>query len=1206
MLERLVDALSAGLVLVRGATIEHCNLAFARMVGAPSPAALVGETIASLVIPAHVERLQDDWGRANEVGLTFSREVECQRLDGRSTRLEIEPRPLGPDERLYICQELGGSPPHELELANRLSALALDLQRERTEDGIFRVAGSGLGALGFAMYAFELQGDHVEIRAMSAKSRFPQVFESLTGKSFLGMRFEATHLRQLSASIDQGRALFLEDTRPLIELIQPSIGESPDALSKLHPTVATRAVLLPIFVGGSRWGSLYVASNELTRRDAATLALFGAKVASALEIARTIDELDGTNRELREAQEENQRLWKHTLRRMDLLSVQYQLSRTIAGWVEEEAMAERALGVLTRGLNADAGWICAFRDQGCRILGVQAPPDLPLQERLATWLADEGHERVFSTTVAGEVAPGWKAMLDDTGLAQVAAQPLVMDERTVGALVLCRRNGPGFDEEEVQALESSAASLAVAVERCRLFAEERSRVQVLSRLNELGNLFAQELDLPSLLELAIEHVHTLIEAPIAFVSLLDPDGDRLRLVASSLDHSDLIGDSIDREGDSIAAMAVRELRPVIVEDAQTDARASRKHAIRHGVRSMIAAPLISRGEPIGALTMAADRPGHHFEPADADRLVAIANQLAAAIANARLLEQERARVRELSLLSEIGRIASGTLHRDVLLAECVGHVQAALDFDRGAAWVVHRGALEPAFTPDDVPEFSILGPLAERALKMAVPLAEETGAGHACAVPLLAGSEAGGVLVFARRDRAVGDEELRTLAAAAPELGVALQNARLFDAVSRRADELRLLLDIGRAITGTLDLDSVLDTSAGILSRFIDGSNAFILLVDPSNSTLRGAACSNVAWRDDFRDVRIDLEDPGSLAAACVRSREPVVVNDTSQPPWDEYPWVRRFGEKSVLVVPLLVREEPIGCVLVDDTRSPRDWTSAEIERAMVIAHQVAIAVANAHLYDDLKRSYGELARTQEELVKRERLAALGELAAVVAHEVRNPLGVIFNSLGSLRRLLRPTGDGAMLLDIVEEEADRLDRMVHDLLDFARPNEPALEAEPVDGLLRDALQVVRPEQLPAQVHFDLDLAPNLPPVLIDARMIRQVLSNLVLNGVQAMPRGGTLRIRARRDGASMVRIELRDSGSGIPAELSPRIFEPFFTTKAAGTGLGLAVVKRFVDAHRGTISFQSGEEGTTFVLRLPVDQESQRHQTGEASPEESR
>jgi signal transduction histidine kinase len=247
---------------------------------------------------------------------------------------------------------------------------------------------------------------------------------------------------------------------------------------------------------------------------------------------------------------------------------------------------------------------------------------------------------------------------------------------------------------------------------------------------------------------------------------------------------------------------------------------------------------------------------------------------------------------------------------------------------------------------------------------------------------------------------------------------------------------------------------------------------------------------------------------------------------------------------------------------------------------------------ANARLFEDLRRSYAELARTQEELVKRERLAALGELSAVVAHEVRNPLGVIFNAMGPLRRLLQPTGDARMLLDIVGEEADRLNRIVADLLDFSRPPVPSLERESLAALLEDLLDAVRNDPSSRGVTIVAELSPALPPVRIDARMIRQALLNVVQNAIQAMPRGGTVRISAHREEAAGVpwaTVVVADEGPGVPPELAAQIFQPFFTTKATGTGLGLAVVKRIVEDHRGRIELGSPPGGgTTFTVRLPI------------------
>ena len=271
---------------------------------------------------------------------------------------------------------------------------------------------------------------------------------------------------------------------------------------------------------------------------------------------------------------------------------------------------------------------------------------------------------------------------------------------------------------------------------------------------------------------------------------------------------------------------------------------------------------------------------------------------------------------------------------------------------------------------------------------------------------------------------------------------------------------------------------------------------------------------------------------------------------------------------------------------MIVDTRGPRRFSAQEVERAAAIANQLAVAAENARLYEDLRKSYAELARAQRQLIQQERLAALGELSAVVAHEVRNPLGVIFNSLGSLRRMLRPSGDAKMLLDIVGEEADRLNRIVGDLLDFARPSTPQLRPEPLERIVDEAVQAALAQNSGVQLAREAD--PAVPPVPMDARLMRQAVLNVAVNAVQAMPRGGRLSVRLRReDGAALLEIE--DTGAGIPEEVRHRIFEPFFTTKASGTGLGLAVVKRIVEGHGGEIAVRSRPgAGTTFSLRFPL------------------
>jgi signal transduction histidine kinase len=183
---------------------------------------------------------------------------------------------------------------------------------------------------------------------------------------------------------------------------------------------------------------------------------------------------------------------------------------------------------------------------------------------------------------------------------------------------------------------------------------------------------------------------------------------------------------------------------------------------------------------------------------------------------------------------------------------------------------------------------------------------------------------------------------------------------------------------------------------------------------------------------------------------------------------------------------------------------------------------------------------------------------------------------------------VRPAGDAKMLFDIVEEEADRLNRIVGDLLDFARPSLPEVRQELLGRVAEDAVAAaVQPQVDRIEIVRELD--PALPPVAMDARLVRQAILNVAVNAVQAMPRGGRLSVRTRREGDRAV-VELEDTGAGIPDEVRERIFEPFFTTKASGTGLGLAVVRRIVEGHGGEVRVRSTPgTGTTFALRFPLE-----------------
>ncbi len=293
-------------------------------------------------------------------------------------------------------------------------------------------------------------------------------------------------------------------------------------------------------------------------------------------------------------------------------------------------------------------------------------------------------------------------------------------------------------------------------------------------------------------------------------------------------------------------------------------------------------------------------------------------------------------------------------------------------------------------------------------------------------------------------------------------------------------------------------------------------------------------------------------------------------------------------GITNGVLAPLYVREQPWGLVsVVSPTLTRQDSHSVAL-----FATHVGSALEVAESLKQLERANAELARAQRELVHRERLAALGELAAMVAHEVRNPLGVLFNSIGSLRRMVDSGSVQAAaageLLDIASEEADRLNRIVSDLLDFAHPNEPDLRPSSVGRLVHELVASVTTRWAG---HTNLRIAHDLPAVEMDARLLRQALLNVVQNGLQAMGDGGVLDVtvteQARGDRRG-VRIDLTDTGPGVPRALLDKVFQPFFTTKASGTGLGLAIVRRIVEAHRGEVAVESDTGRTSFTLWIPI------------------
>ncbi|MCS6798181.1 MAG: ATP-binding protein [Myxococcota bacterium] len=287
------------------------------------------------------------------------------------------------------------------------------------------------------------------------------------------------------------------------------------------------------------------------------------------------------------------------------------------------------------------------------------------------------------------------------------------------------------------------------------------------------------------------------------------------------------------------------------------------------------------------------------------------------------------------------------------------------------------------------------------------------------------------------------------------------------------------------------------------------------------------------------------------------------------------------------------------GLLVVRDERLRDAFSPEEVDLLRALGAQAALAIENSRVYQRFK--------------ERDRLAALGEMAAGLAHEIRNPLGAIKGSAQVLAET--EAGEEAReFLGIIVEEVDRLDRVVRSFLDYARPARGNPQPTDVGTVVQRTVSLLAAECERAGIEVRIDLAEQLPPVRVDADRLHQVLINLVQNAVQAMEgRGGELRLSTSAHPPSTpgesgrVEVRVADTGPGIPREVLGRLFVPFVTTKERGTGLGLAVSQRIVAAAGGRIEVRSSPgNGATFIVHLPVADDRDATSTAGASPSNAR
>jgi len=508
-------------------------------------------------------------------------------------------------------------------------------------------------------------------------------------------------------------------------------------------------------------------------------------------------------------------------------------------------------------------------------------------------------------------------------------------------------------------------------------------------------------------------------------------------------------------------------------------------------------------------------------------------------------------------------------------------------------------------------------------------------------VPLLVKDRLIGTIEIANKISGPGfsSSNLMFLSTFAGHAAVAIENARLYEQTKRLAEEnikrvteLSILHEISSTLGTTLELDKLLHIilTGVTIGGGLGFNRAVLFLHDERENVLRGVLGigpdsgeeANRIWSsqpasgslrdrilsDDDMAIHkasninklatslvVPVEGGTSVLARTVLDKQGYIIENANDDP-RVLPALRDIIKtESFATAPLMAKGKVIGAIFVDNLFTKRPITEDDMRFLMMFANQAGLTIENALIYSNLEETNKSLREAQEKLIQQEKMAALGEMATSMAHEIRNPLVSIG---GFARRLKDKPVSGEQVKkysEIIFEEVSRLERILQEILAFARESRPAFVATDMNKVIDDVFTLYKDTLSSKNIRVRTAISRDIPLISADPQQLKQVFINLFANAEQAMDEtGGELYIESRISDQMPPEliIEISNTGPSIPHDIMANIFNPFFTTKSSGTGLGLAIVHRIIDSHKGKIHVKnrSGpDDGVTFMITLPVE-----------------